>query len=82
MKVILKSNDPVELSWAQALIAAESIPSVVFDTHTAIVEGSIGAIPRRLMVGDDDAQRAEALLAEARAALDAENAPDLGNGDA
>ena len=38
--------------------------------HTSIVEGSIGAIPRRLMVASKDAEPAAQLLAAARAALD------------
>ena len=39
------------------------IDSVVFDNHTSLVEGSIGAIPRRLMVAENDYSRARALLA-------------------
>ena len=62
MKLLLRTNDSVRLSWAQALLAAEGIEAVVLDTHTSIVEGSIGAIPRRLMVADDDHARARAVL--------------------
>jgi hypothetical protein len=62
MKLLLRTNDSVRLSWAQALLAAEGIEAVVLDTHTSIVEGSIGAIPRRLMVADADHARARALL--------------------
>ncbi|HUZ73846.1 MAG TPA: DUF2007 domain-containing protein [Stellaceae bacterium] len=65
MKELLRTNDPVRLSWAQALLAAAGIGVVVLDTHTSIIEGSIGAIPRRLMVADDDHGRAQALLAAA-----------------
>ena len=38
---------------------------MVLDNHTSIIEGSAGAIPRRLMVADRDYARAEALLREA-----------------
>jgi Putative prokaryotic signal transducing protein len=65
MKELIRTNDPVRLSWLQALLAGAGIESVVLDTHTSIIEGSIGAIPRRLMVGEDDHRRACALLAEA-----------------
>jgi hypothetical protein len=37
----------------------------VLDAHTSIIEGSIGAIPRRLMVGDADHRRAVEMLAAA-----------------
>lgn len=62
MKLVLQTNDSVRLSWAQALLASEGIEAVVLDTHTSIIEGSIGAIPRRLMVADADHARARALL--------------------
>jgi hypothetical protein len=65
MKELLRTNDPVRLSWAQALLASAGIAAVVLDTHTSIIEGSIGAIPRRLMVAIGDHARARALLIEA-----------------
>ncbi len=65
MKELVRTNDAVRLSWLQALLAGAGIDSVVLDTHTSIIEGSIGAIPRRLMVHDDDHRRAREVLAEA-----------------
>ena len=59
---LLRSNDPVRLSWVSALLADANIDVVVFDTHTSIIEGSIGALPRRLMVLDDDLSRARHVL--------------------
>jgi hypothetical protein len=69
MRELLRSNDLVVLSWAQALLAAEAIPCVLLDDHVSGVEGSIGAIPRRLMVEERDLATAERLLAQARANL-------------
>lgn len=65
MKELLRTNDQVRLSWLQALLAAAGIRAVVLDAHTSIIEGSIGAIPRRLMVDDADHRRALDLVAEA-----------------
>jgi hypothetical protein len=65
MREVLRSNDAVRLSWLVALLADAGIPAVVFDSHTSIVEGSIGALPRRLMVEEDDHARALRVLAEA-----------------
>ncbi len=63
MKELLRTNDPVRLSWLRALLKDSGIDSLVFDHHTSLVEGSIGAIPRRLMVAERDYRRARALLA-------------------
>jgi hypothetical protein len=65
MKELVRTNDPVRLSWLQALLTGAGIDSVVLDTHTSIVEGSIGAIQRRLMVLEEDHRRACVLLADA-----------------
>jgi hypothetical protein len=65
MKELLRSNDPVRLSWAEALLAAAGIEIVVADRHTSIVEGSIGAIQRRILVAESDFRRARQILADA-----------------
>jgi len=65
MKELLRTNDVVRLTWAQALLADAGIESFVLDQHTSLVEGSIGAIPRRLMVADHEFGRARRLLEEA-----------------
>lgn len=65
MKELLRSNDPVFLSWVEALMAASRIVTVLLDTHTSVIEGSISAIPRRLMVGDEDYSTARRILADA-----------------
>jgi hypothetical protein len=62
MKEVLRSNNPVDLSYAQSLMKDAGIDCLVLDSHAAIVEGSIGAIQRRLMVPDDDAEEARRLL--------------------
>ena len=69
MKELLRSNDAVRLSWARALLADAGIDSLILDHHTSVIEGSIGAIPRRLMVAAADHRRAAALIADAEAEL-------------
>ncbi len=67
MHELVRSNDLVYLSWIEAVLAAERIPCVVLDAYTSVIEGSIGAIPRRVMVAAEDAARARrALEAAAR----------------
>jgi len=62
VKEILRSNDPVLLSWAEARLAGAGIAAVLLDAYTSVMEGSIGAIPRRLMVDDADHARAKRLI--------------------
>ncbi|MSP83508.1 MAG: DUF2007 domain-containing protein [Alphaproteobacteria bacterium] len=62
---IVRSNDVVRLSWLLALLKDAGIEAVIFDEHTSIAEGSLLAIPRRLMVETDDAPRARRVLTEA-----------------
>ena len=62
MMELLRSNDLVYLSWASATLEAAGIPVLLLDQHTSAIEGSIGAIPRRLMVASDDLSRARWVL--------------------
>ncbi|MGH6661357.1 MAG: DUF2007 domain-containing protein, partial [Rhodospirillales bacterium] len=50
MEELTRTNDPVLLSWLTARLADEDIAAVVLDTHASVVEGSISAIQRRVMV--------------------------------
>lgn len=61
----MTSNDPVRLSFLTVLLADAGIAAVVLDAHASAIEGSIGAIPRRLMVAAEDEQHARRVLAEA-----------------
>jgi Putative prokaryotic signal transducing protein len=65
MRELFRTNDVVRLSWAQAQLRDAGIESLVLDQHTSLVEGSIGAIPRRLMVAERDYRRACAVIAAA-----------------
>jgi hypothetical protein len=65
MVELLRTNDPVLLSFLAALLGDAGVESVILDQHTSVLEGSIGAIPRRVMVPVEDLGRARQLLAEA-----------------
>ncbi|MEJ1969650.1 MAG: DUF2007 domain-containing protein [Rhizomicrobium sp.] len=64
MRPILKTNDPVLLGFAQSLLSAAQIESVVFDENASVMDGSLGILPRRLMVADGDFAPAQAILRE------------------
>lgn len=71
MKELLRSNDIVLLSFATAMLRDVTIESIVLDSHMSSLEGSIGALQRRLMVSDADYARARILLDEALAEIEA-----------
>jgi len=63
MQELLRTNDFVLVSYLEAVLADAGIAAVVLDAHTAVLEGSAGAIPRRVMVADEDLAAAQRLLA-------------------
>lgn len=65
MRDVLRTNDAVLLNFAEALLADAGIAAVVFDTHMSIMDGSLGVLPRRLMVPEEDYTRAKTVLAGA-----------------
>jgi tRNA1(Val) A37 N6-methylase TrmN6 len=73
MREVLRTTDLVRLSWLQALLAESRIETILLDSHTSVLEGSIGAIPRRLMVVDEDYDKAMRVLREADEAMEAES---------
>jgi len=71
MKELLKTNNAVRLSYAISLLRDRGLAPVVFDQHMSILDGSIGALPRRLMIDDGEYQAARRILIEAQV-LDAD----------
>jgi hypothetical protein len=65
MRVLITSNDIVRLSFLSALLTDAGIEAVLLDNHTSILEGSVGAIPRRLVVHADAYDRACRILRSA-----------------
>lgn len=62
MKELIRTSDPTVIAFATALLAGEDIECFEMDVHMSILEGSIGVLPRRLMVIDRDHFRARAIL--------------------
>jgi hypothetical protein len=65
MVELLRSNDPVLLSFADAVLRDANIPHQVVDQDLGRIEGSIGAIQARVMVADDRIGDAREALTEA-----------------
>lgn len=76
MEELLRSNDPVYLSFVCHVLEEEGIEFLRLDEHMSALEGSIGVIPRRILVPADDAPRARLALGKAGANLPLQTARD------
>lgn len=65
MKELLRSNDAVLLSFVEALLGEARIEHAVLDRNMSIVEGSIGILPRRVLVAEDQWLQARRILQDA-----------------
>ena len=70
MVELLRTNDLVLISWLRSILAGEDIEVLVLDNHTSVLEGSALAIPRRVMVVEDDLTRARKVYDAAKEELD------------
>ncbi len=58
----MRTNDPTMIAFASALLEGEDIDCFQMDVHMSVLEGSIGVLPRRLMVADRDYFQASTVL--------------------
>ena len=65
MRELVRTNDAVLVSAIQALLDAAEIPHVVLDQNMSVLEGSLGILPRRILVDEDHVADARKLLQEA-----------------
>lgn len=65
MEELTRSNDPVFISFLVAQLSGEGVEAIVLDSHASVMEGSISAIQRRVMLISEDLPTAEIILAEA-----------------
>jgi len=66
MKELIRTNDVVLISYLEHRLREEGIEALTLDAHMSILEGSLGVLPRRIMVGEDDHARAERVLEDVR----------------
>jgi hypothetical protein len=65
MKEILRTNDAVLVSAVGALLDGADIHHMVLDQNMSVLEGSLGILPRRVLVADEEAKRARQVLRDA-----------------
>jgi hypothetical protein len=62
MREVLRTNNLILISRVQSILNNASIQDILLDNHTSNIEGSIGAIQRRLVVSDNDFQLSQRLI--------------------
>lgn len=62
---LMRTNDSVLLSFAEALMKEAGIAHFIADTNMSIIEGSLGVLPRRLLVDDEQIDEARQILIDA-----------------
>lgn len=62
MKELFRSTDPVRLALSAAVLDGEGIAAFELDVHMSVLDGSLGILPRRIMVADEDYARAIRVL--------------------
>ena len=73
---LLKTNDPVLISYVEALLDEAGIHYLVLDQHMSIMEGSLGFLPRRVMVPEASLDEARGLMREAGLAQELKSGED------
>lgn len=69
MQELMRSNDIVLINFVEALLRDAGCQVIIADQNMSVMEGSIGAFPRRVLVAADDLLQARRILRDA----------DLGN---
>lgn len=76
MRDIVRTNDPVLVSFIESLLREAGLHYHVADANMSIAEGSIGIFPRRVLVLDDDLETARQLLVDAGLAAELSRSAD------
>jgi putative signal transducing protein len=76
LRELVRTNDAVLISAIEALLKGAGIPHLLADQNISVLEGSIGAFQRRILVGEDEIDAARELLTEA--GFGHELRPDVG----
>jgi hypothetical protein len=69
LRELMRTNDLVHLSWVQSVLDEANILTFIMDEHMSILEGSANAIPRRVMVSEEDHELAQKIIEEAKSDL-------------
>ncbi len=76
MREIVRTNDAVLITAIEALLKGANIRHMVLDQNMSVLDGSLNMLPRRIVVDNENVERARRLLTDA--GLGHELRPDAG----
>lgn len=65
MKELMRTNNPVTISFVESLLREARIGVIVADENMSIMDGSLGILPRRILVEDDSLEQARRIVRDA-----------------
>jgi hypothetical protein len=65
LRELVRTNDIVLVSAVGALLDGANIHHLVLDQNMSVIEGSLGMLPRRILVHEDDNREARQILTDA-----------------
>ena len=65
MKELIRTNDAVVISFVESLLKDAGIGCLIADQNMSVLDGSIGVLPRRVLVADEDVAEARRILVDA-----------------
>ena len=65
MRELVRTNDLVLISFLESLLDEAGFAFFIADRHMSAAEGSLGFLPRRVLVVEEDFEAARRLLTEA-----------------
>ncbi len=65
MNELIRTNDPALISFVEALLKEAGMRYLIADAHMSVLDGSVGALPRRILIESERESEARRLLADA-----------------
>lgn len=72
MEELVRTNDLVLITLIEVLLKEQNVDYLILDQNMSVLEGSVGAIPRRIMVLSDELDRARRIMIEANIGMELE----------
>lgn len=65
MRELMRVNDPVLISYVEALLKGAGFDPIFLDRNMSVLEGSLGILPCRVLIGEEDWEAARRLITNA-----------------
>ena len=65
MVELVRTNDTVLVGFIEVLLRDAGVSVIVADENMSVLEGSLGVLPRRVLIDEEDEEQSKALLKDA-----------------